>query len=43
MFRHVQELQQDYSVDGQSPLLDEVDVHSKHRLCDKEDEGRKLV
>ena len=43
MFRHVQELQQNHSVDGQSPLLDEVDVHSEHWLRDKEDEGGKLV
>ena len=43
MFWYVQKLQQNYSINGQSALLNEIDVHSKHWLCYKKDESIELV
>ena len=43
MFRHVQKLQQNHSINGQSALLDEVNVHPKYWLCNQKDESIELV
>lgn len=43
MFWYVQKLQQNYSINGQSALLNEINVHSKYWLCNQKDESIELV